>query len=182
MDARRGGGDCGASNDMADRNLRVSMPTHSAISSEVPGEQSHAGRSAKARRRATFSTRHLGLAALAVAGGTLAVPSAAEARVKTWFLGPNPGCEHPGWIGAQTRAPISTEVSIKANYGYACSSGYSGWVRAWIGGGYSTGTELGHANTGFWPTHGSVRDYAKLNSEPTNERSHDVTAFSSRNP
>lgn len=138
------------------------------------------------QRRTTLSTRRLGAAFVAAAGGALGVPGAAAAIVVTHFA--NTSCKPPGWVGAFTRSPISTSVFINGAHRCVDSGSHVGWVHAWINDMtrniiFSTGTEHQIAATGLHVVnHDVVRDFAKLNSPPTNPFSHVVTASSFRNP
>jgi hypothetical protein len=139
--------------------------------------------------RRKLSTRNLAAASVVAAAGVIAAPAAADAHVRTWFTHPSGAsvCESPGWVGAVNRSPIS--VSVWIHGGNRCTTNsFLGWVHAWIHdstGGFnvSTGTQHGQASTGFFAAnHDHVRDFAKLNSRPTNATSHFTKAFSSRTP
>jgi hypothetical protein len=142
--------------------------------------------SIEARRK--LSTRNLAAASVVATAGVLAAPAAADAHVRTWFTHPSGSsvCEAPGWVGAVTRSPVS--VSVWIHGGPRCFGSLPGWVHAFIhdysfNDSISTGTQHGQASTGFYYAgHDKVRDYAKLNSRPTNGTSHFVKAYSSRTP
>lgn len=135
--------------------------------------------------RAKVCTRNLGAAVVVGAGAGLAAPAVATAASQTTVFA-SQVCLYPGWVGAQTRQPISTSVFINAGHRCPIDSGNNdGWVRAWIHDStaniiYSTGTQYQIAATGGHRVNGhTVRDYAKLESG-VNKYDHITTASSHR--